>query len=251
MAGITSTHPNIAIIGAGLGGLGAALALHAQGFDVAVYEQAASSERFAGALMLSPNALRILDSYGVYSRIKPKGNCFTYVDFQDSEGNSTDHQVLGSKDLYGYDALRIYRNTFRNALEQAVQDKGITVHYQKKLSKIFNETDDSVTFEFADGTQTTTSLLIAADGIHSKTRSILFPGAVPLYQGILVVCGAVKRSSLTTPSNWTIDGAISQASKVGSFLVSPQLPDGSELLAGTQRKFPERGPCRLGEDFSG
>jgi 2-polyprenyl-6-methoxyphenol hydroxylase-like FAD-dependent oxidoreductase len=235
-----SGNTSIALIGAGLGGLGAALAFHAQGFSVTVYEQAATSERFAGAIMLSPNALRILDTYGVYERIKAKGHNFTYVDFQNTDGETTDRQILGSKEMFDYDALRIYRNAFRNELEAIVKAKGIEVQYGKKFTSIVAETASSVTFSFANGTTASSSLLIAADGIHSKVRSILVPGIVPLYQGILVVCGLVKRSDLNIPANATLDAPISQSSTAGSFLLAPQLADGTELLAGTQRRFPEQ-----------
>ncbi|RMZ90458.1 hypothetical protein DV736_g2304, partial [Chaetothyriales sp. CBS 134916] len=247
---------NIAIIGAGLGGLGAALALHSQGFKVTVYEQASPHERFAGAIMLSPNGLRILDKYGLYdggssSDLKKQGHSFQYVDFQDDQANSTSRLVLGDKHHFEYDALRIYRNVLRTALETAVRASGIPLEYGKKAAGVVEKEEDdedngqerAVRVSFADGSTATADLLVAADGIHSKIRALLFPGVVPVYQRVLAVCGAVEMAAIAKviPPGQTIDGPIAQSGKkVGAFVIAPQRADGSELLAGTQREFPQQ-----------
>jgi 2-polyprenyl-6-methoxyphenol hydroxylase-like FAD-dependent oxidoreductase len=230
---------NVAIIGAGLGGFGIALALHSHGIKCSIYEQAPSQGRFAGAIMLSPNSLRLLDHYGLYERILPQGHSFQYVDFQDVNGTSTDHQHLGSKEKFGYDALRIYRNTLLHELQMMCLERGVEINYSKKFTHIVRETDKDVTFLFADNSQATSNLLIAADGIHSKIRTSIFPSLQPQYNGILVVAGAVKRSNLIIPPNSRVDSPIIQTSnKTGSFVLAPQLPDASEFLAGTQRPYP-------------
>lgn len=231
---------DIIIVGAGLAGLGLALALHSHDIPCAVYEQSPASGRFAGAIMLSPNSLRILDSWGVYDRIANKGHSFSYVDFQDPKGQSLDHQYLGSKDLFGYDALRIYRNIILHELVSTAQERGIKIHYDKKLTRIVDETEESVTIEFQDGERRTSSQLIAADGIHSKIRSFIYPNVKPVYNGVLVVAGGVKRSDLDIPEGADLCHPITQASEAGAFILATQNPDGSELLAGTQRKFPEQ-----------
>ena len=190
--------------------------------------------------MLSPNSLQILDSWGVYERIADKGHSFSYVDFQDPKGQSVDHQYLGSKDLFGYDALRIYRNIILHELLSTAHERGIKIHYNKKLIGIVDETDESVTIEFQDGERRTSSLLVAADGIHSKIRSFIYPAIKPIYNGVLVVAGGVKRSELVVPEGADLSHPITQASEAGAFILATQNPDGSELLAGTQRNFPEQ-----------
>lgn len=236
----TSAH-DVTIIGAGLAGLGTALALNYHGISCAIYEQTPAAGRFAGALMLSPNSLRILDQYGIYRRILDRGCEFQFIDFQDGDGKSIDHQYLGSKTLFGYDALRIYRNVLLKELQQTVQERAIPIFYEKKFIRVVEEGEETVTVEFQDGSTVTSHRVVAADGIHSKIRSFLYPDIQPKYTGALVVAGAVKRTSLTIPPNTSLKSPITQVSKgSGAFILAEQLPDGSELLVGTQHKFPEQ-----------
>jgi len=187
---------NIAIIGAGLGGLGLALGLHSKGIPCTIYEQSPESGRFSGAIMLSPNSLRILDNYGVYERIRCKGWSFESCEVKDESGHTTDRYFLGSEKLFGYKALRIYRNILVKELQAAVKERGVPIVFEAKYSKIVSETKYGVTFEFTNGSQASASLLVAADGIHSKVRSYVTPGIEPVYNGLVAVVGAVDRSKL-------------------------------------------------------
>ena len=58
------TECHIAIIGAGIGGLTAALSLQRQGFAVSVCEQAAELREFGAGLVVTPNAMHALDARG-------------------------------------------------------------------------------------------------------------------------------------------------------------------------------------------
>jgi 2-polyprenyl-6-methoxyphenol hydroxylase-like FAD-dependent oxidoreductase len=62
---LSAPPAHVAIIGAGLSGLALAIALHRQGISCAIYELRDPSAATSGALMLSPNALRILDTLGL------------------------------------------------------------------------------------------------------------------------------------------------------------------------------------------
>ncbi|KIW23232.1 uncharacterized protein PV07_11449 [Cladophialophora immunda] len=234
---------HVAIIGAGLAGLGMALALHAHSIRCTVYEQTPSAGRFAGAVMLAPNSLRILDRYGVYPQLCEQGFNFAVVEIRDSEGNVKDSGFyLGSRELFGYDALRVYRNAILKVLSAACAERQIEVVYGKRFSKVLSEDEGGVDFRFQDGTTAHADVLIAADGIHSKIRTLLFPQSNPEYNGVLVVCGAVKASSLQGAGaghdEATTVAMLEGRNGVGAFLLGPQLPDASELLAGTQRAFP-------------
>src|SRR5690349_13956096 len=56
---------NVAIIGAGLGGLNAAIALRQRGFKVTVFEQAPELGEIGAGIQLSPNASRVLMALGL------------------------------------------------------------------------------------------------------------------------------------------------------------------------------------------
>lgn len=55
--------------------------------------------------MLSPNALRVLDSLGVFERIRVKGYNFTNIAFKNEDEETTDLYPLGDEHRYGYNAL--------------------------------------------------------------------------------------------------------------------------------------------------
>ena len=247
-----ATTAQVAIVGAGLAGLGAALSLHAQGVSSVIYEAATAEHRFAGAIMLSPNALQILDKLGIYKQIVSEGWEFETVKFVEVSGEITDQQYLGSKEAFGYKALRIYRNTILNAMKTVCGKRGIKIEYSKKFTSIVSESDKDVTVEFADGTSATHSLLLATDGIHSKIRKAIDPNSDPIYTGILVVAGAVPRSSFAE-TTLPLEQPLAETGAAGqpAMLLAPQNPDCTDFLVGTQRRYPEQdraGWARIASD---
>lgn len=191
--------------------------------------------------MLSPNALRVLNSLGVYERIRSKGYNFSDIAFKNEDEETTDLYPLGDKHRYGYEALRIYRQVLLDELRSAVHTRDITITYGKKFSHVLSESAAEVLFEFTDGSSASASLLIGADGIHSTIRKHVSPSTSPAYSGVLAITCAVPRSALHFPPDKdysilpvTIHGGM------GTFVLAPQDIDGSEVLAGTQKRYPEQ-----------
>lgn len=100
---------HVAIIGAGLSGLSLALALHKVNIPSTIYEVRSADFAQRGAPMLSPNALRVLDRLGVYERIRDKRYHFNTLTFKKDQNTTTDIYYFGHEELYGYKALRVYR----------------------------------------------------------------------------------------------------------------------------------------------
>lgn len=195
----------------------------------------------SGALMLSPNALRILNSLGLYERLSRKGYNFTNVAFKNENEETTDIYPLGDENLYGYKALRIYRQILLDELRDSVHGSGIPVTYGKKFSRIVSESSSSIAFEFTDGTILTSSLLIGTDGIHSTVRKYISPTVSPIYSGSLAITCAIPTAALQFPPDKdysTLPVAIHGS--LGTFILAPQDIDGSEVLAGIQKKYLEQ-----------
>lgn len=190
--------------------------------------------------MLSPNALRVLDALGVYERIRSKGYNFEILTFKDEAGQTTDLYYFGHEKLYGYKALRVYRQVLVDELLEMVKERDIPIKYGQKFSQVLSESEDGVTYEFADGSIESASLLIGADGIHSKVRRYIDPSAAPIYSGQLAITCAIPRSKLRIPAGVDYPLPATISGKNGAFVLAPQDVDGTELLAGTQRVFPER-----------
>ena len=222
-------------------GLSLALALHAQSIPCSIYELRSTSAKSTGALMLSPNALRILNSLGVFERIRVKGYNFTNIAFKNEDEETTDLYPLGDEHRYGYKALRIYRQILLDELRSMVHACDIAVNYGKNFSHVISESSTEVLFAFTDGTSASASLLIGTDGIHSTVRKYVSPSISPNYSGALAITCAIPLSALHFPPDKdysTLPVAIHGAN--GTFVIAPQDIDGSEVLAGTQKKYPEQ-----------
>jgi 2-polyprenyl-6-methoxyphenol hydroxylase-like FAD-dependent oxidoreductase len=188
--------------------------------------------------MLSPNALRTLDSAGLYERLRDKALEFDKLYFQNDKDETTDIYYFGSKTIYGYDAIRIMRKELLSELLTMLRERSIPVHFDSALATVDSaDPNNKVEFTFTNGQTASASLLIGADGIHSTVRSSFLPEVKPRYAGILGISCVVQRSRLRIPENYGLPAIA--VGKPGGFLLVPQKPDGSELYVGAQRLFAE------------
>ncbi|KAL4938260.1 hypothetical protein BDV06DRAFT_231951 [Aspergillus oleicola] len=233
-----TTPKAVSIIGAGLSGLTLALALHQQGITCTLYEMRSAPLDIGGAIMLSPNALRILDQLGVYTCIKDKGYNFEKLYFRTEDNKPADSYEFGGVEKYGYAALRVYRNVLITELSSLVSDAGVPIIYHKKFTRVLEETPSSVTCEFSDGTTATSIVLVGADGIHSKVRKYMYPDLEPMFTKSMGVSAAVPTSQLGLEDGYDLPVTIMNKTH-GAFVMALQQPDGSETFIGRQKRAPE------------
>jgi 2-polyprenyl-6-methoxyphenol hydroxylase-like FAD-dependent oxidoreductase len=226
---------SIAIIGAGLSGLTLALSLHAQGIPCKIYESRSAPLNIGGALMLSPNALGILDALGVYPRIRSEAYEFDTLYFRSPEDKPLDTFEFGSEAKYGYPGVRVYRHVLIRELTAMVAESGVEVSYGKKFVRVVADTEQGVTWEFEDGTRGSATCLVGADGIHSKVRSYLYPDLQPTFTHTMAVTAAVPTSQLKVPDGYGLPVTILNRTH-GAFVIAPQQPSGSEVLIGRQKR---------------
>ncbi|PYH42394.1 FAD-dependent oxidoreductase [Aspergillus saccharolyticus JOP 1030-1] len=241
-----------AIIGAGLSGLTLALALHQQcpGSSTTIYESRPAALDIGGAITLSPNALRILDRLGIYSRFRQQAYEFDTLHYRTSTNQPLDTYEFGSAPKYGYRGMRIYRHAAINILTELVAEAGgIQVHYNKKFARVVAETREEVVFGFADGATARARYLLGADGIHSAVRGYLFPDLGVEFMGAVAVTATVPTQQLYTgrggggaegeesaDGEWPLPVTIMNR-KYGAFVIAPQRKDGEEVLIGRQKRM--------------
>ncbi|KAI1643797.1 kynurenine 3-monooxygenase [Daldinia loculata] len=233
---LTAPPAEVAIIGGGLAGLTLALALHDLNIPSTVYEARSADFDQGGGIMLSPNALRVLDSVGVYKRVRDNSLQFDILTFKDGQDQTTDVYYFGSEELYGYHAIRIMRKELLDEMRAMVRERNIPIHFDSKLTAITSDGPDKVEFTFADGRVASAPLVIGADGIHSTVRGTFLPEVKPMYAGFMGINSVVQRSQLRIPEGYSLPATV--LAKPGAFLLVPQKPDGSELFIGSQRRFP-------------
>lgn len=179
---MTPNGKSIAIVGAGIGGLTAAIVLRRAGFHVDVYEQASRFARVGAGIQMGPNPMKVLRGIGLEEQLKNVAFEPVYWDSRDWDtGERTNRQPLkpASEEKYGAPYLLLHRADLHAALASQVPEE--FVHRNHKLIDVAQ--DKSVVMTFADGTTRKADAVIAADGIHSTVRNILFGAESPRYVG--------------------------------------------------------------------
>ncbi len=164
----------IGIVGAGPGGLTAALALRRRGFDVEVLERAPSVRPVGAGLTLQRNAMAMLETIGLADAVTAAGH-----PLRDGRLTRADGALLASlmEDESVRPGVGIHRGALSDILTEALPAGVI------RLSTGVRSVDDEGTVELDDGTRRAYNAVIGADGIHSAVRTALF-GPRPLrYSG--------------------------------------------------------------------
>ena len=165
---------SIAVIGAGMGGLATAAALLRAGVDVTVYEQARKFARLGAGIQVGCNAMQVLRGLGLEQRIRSEAfypRSWNNRDWRTGEVRYD--QIFGpaAEAKYGAPYLLAHRGDLHAALASAVPAERIRLDH--KLTGLEDEAG-SVVLGFADGSTAVHDGVVAADGVHSLVRELLF-----------------------------------------------------------------------------
>jgi salicylate hydroxylase len=239
-------RPHALVIGAGIGGMAAALALRRAGLDVSLFEQTVAQREVGAGIQISPNASRLLGRYGLgdaMAHVAVRPSAIVFRRWQDG-------RVLGREELgdtiesqYGAPYYHFHRADLINLLAEAFGRGNIELG--RRLVDI--EQDESgVTAHFQDGESARGDLLIGADGIHSRTRERLFGEEKPRFSGQIAYRGlapAERVAHLGLPldvTNWVGPGGhfIHYYVSAGRFLNFVAV---SEEASWTREQWSDRG----------
>jgi 2-polyprenyl-6-methoxyphenol hydroxylase-like FAD-dependent oxidoreductase len=190
----------IHVVGAGIAGSAAALALHGVGAEVVVNEAHPDASTDAGAfLTLAENGMRALQAIGAGEAVRRASAPLRTMLVSDGAGTELASRSLGEPGGPGFRYLT--RARLCAVLQDEVRRRGIPLRHGERLVATAPD-GDGIEALFADGTRVRGDLLIGADGLRSSVRTQLDPGAAPpRYIGSQIFYGATPGTPPGAPTD--------------------------------------------------
>ncbi|MEV7676760.1 FAD-dependent monooxygenase [Streptomyces sp. NPDC088752] len=162
------------VIGAGIGGLATAVALHQRGWQVNVHERAADLEPVGSGIGMAPNALRALDVIGIGDEVRARATRQAGIALRRSTGG-----VLAATNAEAFE--RAYGDTVmaltRAELIGFLRDRlpADCLHLSSEVRVLDHGSQDQPALLATPKGEVRADFVVAADGLRSPTRSTLFP----------------------------------------------------------------------------
>jgi 2-polyprenyl-6-methoxyphenol hydroxylase-like FAD-dependent oxidoreductase len=197
LAGMSLHKLNIGIIGAGIGGVAAAVALHRAGIDATVYERAAELREVGAGMMLWPNATRVLKELGLLEKIAALSGPNRHFLVRAKAGTILMDIGLGRFEV---PALCTRRSDLLEALLSALPTERVRLGHDFES---FEPREHGVGVHFTGGAASVEhDFVIGADGIRSRVRTQLLGVHEPVYRGYTVWRGLARiEGTVPTGSN--------------------------------------------------
>jgi salicylate hydroxylase len=190
---------NIAVVGGGIGGLTAALALLKRGLDVDVYEQAGELREVGAGIQISSNGTRVLYALGLKDaldrvQVLPSRRQIRHW----STGETWNWFELGATTAqrYGTPHVMLHRGDLQGLLADAVRTlKPDAIKLGRRCVGIAQSAEQAEV-QFENGATAQAGYVVGADGIHSKVRQCLFGADRPEFTGCVAWRGLVPMERL-------------------------------------------------------
>jgi 2-polyprenyl-6-methoxyphenol hydroxylase-like FAD-dependent oxidoreductase len=170
----------IAIVGGGIGGLTAAIALRRYGFQPHVFEEAPALLDIGAAIALWPNAIRALQHVGVAEQVLSAAGVINEIRWLNRDGISLNSIRIANPSA---PAVALHRADLQRLLLQALPSSTITLGHS--FLKHHRNTD-SVKVTFNNSKSIDCRVLTGADGIHSVVRAEIVGDSSPQFRGYIV-----------------------------------------------------------------
>lgn len=205
----TSKKIPLLVVGGGLGGLTAALALASHGIACHVVEKSPQFREIGAGLQIAPNASRILHALGALDEIRKTAVFPKRLVMRDAVSGETITSVdLGRTFLerFGQPYFVTHRGDLLDALLACCRQRAsITLDPGKALVKI-EDGGNGVLATFAGGEVYDCKALIGADGVHSTVRRHVAGAADPVCEPYVAYRGAIPISAI--PEHSGLDNVV-------------------------------------------
>lgn len=167
---------SVLIIGGGIGGLTSAIALGRRGFRVEVIEKDPAWAVYGVGIIQQSNVVRAVHELGIIDDYIDAGFGFDFVEMHKPDG-SLAARIPSQRLVAGYPAnVGIGRPALHKVLGDRARGAGARIRLGVTAERI-DDSGESVSVSFSDGSRGEFDLVIGADGIYSTTRRMLFPEA--------------------------------------------------------------------------
>ncbi|PNS15936.1 Ubiquinone biosynthesis monooxygenase COQ6, mitochondrial [Sphaceloma murrayae] len=188
----------VIIVGAGLGGLGCAIACRRRGFEVVVYEQVKEFARLGDSIGFGPNSARLFRRWGVYPEMEAISSKATEVQIfnYDSSDNclGVDREISLGESKYGCRGLIGHRGDYHLILDRYAKSIGVTIHMATSIAS-YDQHKPSITT--TSGVEDTADVIICAEGVKSLGRFVVLGHEdKPQHSGYAVYRGFMPASLL-------------------------------------------------------
>lgn len=171
------SHDKVLIIGAGVAGPVAALALQRAGIEATVYEAYPNTAHGVGAYLgVAPNGIAALDAVGLRERVQDLGVRTPRMALWNGAGRRLVEVANGLTLPDGTTNVTIRRANLYQALHEEAIRRGVRIEHGKRLVDVA-DTGDGLLARFADGSEAAGGVLIGADGMRSRVRALVDPNA--------------------------------------------------------------------------
>ena len=188
------THTRTAlVIGGGIAGPVAAMALQQAGIEATVYEaHPRSAEGIGVFLTLASNGIDALRTIDADRPVLAAGFPTPGIMLRSTTGKNLGATRIGLSLPDGATSHTLKRADLYKAIHDEATSRGIVVEHGKRLIDV-GQTGDGVRAVFEDGSDATGEVLIGADGIHSVVRRLIDPNApAPAYVGLVNLGGYAR-----------------------------------------------------------
>lgn len=194
-----SQNLNIGVVGAGLGGMAAAVALQQRGFSVTVYEQASRLGEIGAGITVGPNINMVLNGLGLEKALDAFADgttTFGTLHYHTAERILfTERSVEKALETQGALTRHMHRADLHKVLEDAFDKNGDRMKLDHTLTGV-EQGDDHVTLRFTNGAAAQHDVIIGCDGLKSVVRDTLFDTQPPTFTGFLTWRGLVDTADV-------------------------------------------------------
>jgi salicylate hydroxylase len=183
------TRLRVAIVGGGIGGLSAALALHQAGAQVRVYEQAPELGDIGAGVALHRNSQRVLDRLGLSEDVGRRASLLSEFHFFTRDGTVVSRETFGPESSQ----LGLHRADLVAVLAHALPTGVVRTGHR---CVHFSQDDGSATVAFDNGVSVRADVVLAADGIHSGLQRYVVEPTAPVFSGVVAYRGLIPVARL-------------------------------------------------------